>query len=574
MSEAGADDTIDPGRRLIRVDLSAAQSLTQRFAHYFERLTWRTPIHDRRLAGRHPLKLLVVPGDPLSHDPARSETLADGMLSAFGEARDVIGFDWTLPKAGRLFADHVHSFEWLRDLSVLGRRDQVAPEAETMMAGWLAVHADRVSQQAWRPDLWGRRLMMWTAHAPLILSSTDLVYRSKVLNTIARGARHLDRTADRTPPGPQRIAAWCGVVAAGLLLPNGEARRAVGEAGLARALSTSLSADGGVVTRSPVDLLALMGHLAMLRAVYDARRIDVPAAVTAALGRAGPALLGTAMGDGGLSSWQGGLPVAAATVQDVLGACGIVARPLRQSRDWGYQRLSAAGAVLVMDAAPPPVPTVADGGCASTLAFEFADRAERLIVSCGGAGFVAARLPVEVVQGLRTTAAHSTLVLDDSNSTAIHPDGSLGRGVGEVELARQESEAASRIEASHNGYVRRYGLVHRRQLVLTGDGRELRGEDVLLPAGRRVRGGETPFAIRFHLAPGVEPVATSDGLAAVLRTPGGAIWQFRAKAGSIAIEDSVWISPAGRMVPTQQIVVIGRAQPGGVNVSWALRRAR
>jgi hypothetical protein len=28
---------------------------------------------------------------------------------------------------------------------------------------------------------------------PLILSSTDLVYRSAVLNTLARGARHLDR---------------------------------------------------------------------------------------------------------------------------------------------------------------------------------------------------------------------------------------------------------------------------------------------------------------------------------------------------------------------------------------------
>ena len=56
-----------------------------------------------------------------------------------------------------------------------------------------------------------------TAHAPLILSSTDLVYRSKVLNTLARGARYpIGRTKTA---GPKRVAAWSGLPAARLLIP-------------------------------------------------------------------------------------------------------------------------------------------------------------------------------------------------------------------------------------------------------------------------------------------------------------------------------------------------------------------
>ena len=86
---------------------------------------------------------------------------------------------------------------------------------------WLSNHADRVSEPAWRPDLWGWRILFWATHAPLILSSTDLVYRSAVLNGLARGARHLDRSADRAPVGLQRIAAWAGIVAAGLLITGG-----------------------------------------------------------------------------------------------------------------------------------------------------------------------------------------------------------------------------------------------------------------------------------------------------------------------------------------------------------------
>ena len=102
---------------------------------------------------------------------------------------------------------------------------------------------NRLYGDAWRADLWGRRILAWTCHAPLILSSGDLIYRSKVLNALARGARHLDRGADKAVPGANRVAAWCGVVMAGLLIPGGDPRRAFGEAGLARALDGQAETD-------------------------------------------------------------------------------------------------------------------------------------------------------------------------------------------------------------------------------------------------------------------------------------------------------------------------------------------
>src|SRR3546814_13092428 len=89
---------------------------------------------------------------------------------------------------------------------------------------------------------------------------------------------------------------------------------------------------------------------------------------------------------------------------------------MRQAREWGYQRLAAAKAVVIIDAAPPPVARVIDGGCASTLAFEMSDGPHRLIVTCGGARAAVEPLPPDPAEGLRTTAADSTLVL-----AASHP---------------------------------------------------------------------------------------------------------------------------------------------------------
>ncbi len=132
------------------------------------------------------------------------------------------------------------------------------------------------------------------------------------------------------------------------------------------------------------------------------------------------------------------------------------------------------------------------------------DGTQRLVVNCGGPGPLPTELPGELVQGLRTTAAHSTLVLADTNSTNILPDGSLGKGVEDVAIERSEDNDASRLEASHDGYVRAFGLIHKRSLMLGNDGKELRGADQLMARGRKKIRDSAGYAVRFHLAPGVE----------------------------------------------------------------------
>jgi uncharacterized heparinase superfamily protein len=573
--DAGDEDheDIPIGKRLVRVRSDVGLSLSERLTAQFYRLTWRTPLHALRLRGRYPLKLLAVPVDPVVGNGARGAAIMAGALVWNGErvATDAITF--TEANLSSSFINYIHQFAWLRDLAAAAPRAEAAPIAEALTRKWLVSHGEKVSEPAWRPDLWGWRILYWAAHAPLILSSTDLVYRSAVLNGLARGARHLDRTADSAPVGLPRLAAWSGVVAAGLLISGGNPRRSFGEAGLAKAVATAFTTDGGMICRTPRNQFDAVMLLSMLREVYAARRIECPVSITAMLTRAVPALLGVTLGDGGLSSWQGSPPLPSDQVEAVIAASAIRTRPLRQARDWGYQRLSAGHTVVVVDAAPPPISRVSGGGCASTLAFELSDGPHRLIVNCGGGNAGGGGVSAGLADGLRTTAAHSTLILADSNSTAILGNATLGKGVTEVELDRQESDAGSRVEVSHDGYVKRFGLVHQRMLVLSNDGRELRGEDILLPGSGGRKPALSTFAARFHLAPGVEATPTADGMGALLRIDAGALWQFRVRGAKLAIDESIWIDGAGRPNSTQQLVASGESPAGGASISWSLKRA-
>ena len=340
-----------------------------------------------------------------------------------------------------------------------------------------------------------------------------------------------------------------------------------------------------MLSRSPLGQIEATTLLVRLRACYVAVRREPPAALGAMLALLVPPLLALMHGDGALGSWQGGWAYDAERLAVLIGASGVRARPLRDVRQWGYQRVVAGKSVLQLDAAPPPLARHARNGCASTLAFELSAGAQRIVVNCGGAAAAGGLIPVRLEQGLRATAAHSTLVLDDANSTAVLMNGRLGPGVGEVEIDRRtmaaeagNSAGATRLEASHDGYAARYGLLHRRILIVRDDGSELRGEDLLVPTRGKGKRGKVAFAIRFHIGPGIELGRSADGQGVGLALPDGGYWQFRVGgggaefSGEVTIEESLWADGQGRPQAVQQIVLQGLVSRGGGSFAWLLKK--
>ena len=533
-------------------------------------------------------RLLATVDNPLPGQRGAGTALRAGWLTVHGGRLALADLDYANKTITPPFERALHGFRWLDDLAASGPRETGVPIAEKLLAGWLEAHPRPGKGAAWAVGNVGQRLLGWLINAPLILSSHDKAFRGQVLAALDETARWLDRHVGRAEDRLGEVAGWCAIVAAGLLLPEGKPRRLYGEAGLLRALGELIGDDGGVLSRSPLAQIEAIDLLVRLSACYRATRRDPPEAIPAMLGLLVPPLLGVLHGDGGLGNWQGAGAIDAARIEALVAATGVRARPLREARQWGYQRVSAGpqrtATVLVVDAAPPPLARHARHGCASTLAFELSAGKQRLVVNCGGAAFAGGAIPVRLAQGLRATAAHSTLALDDTNSTAVLINGRLGAGVSEVEVERRQVVAdagrrgATRIEAAHDGYAPRFGLTHRRILLLRDDGGELVGEDQLVPSGRRGKRGKVGFAIRFHLAPGVEPYLSEDGRGVALALPDGSHWQFRSGAKDdgvrVALDDSLWADGQGRPQATKQLVIHGLVSRGGGSFPWVFKKMR
>lgn len=585
-AEATPPPVEEPSRALALSDVIAVRSGP---GEALIRLAYRIGIPGHAIAApfRRPqaTRVTATVESPNRGDRTAGTALRTGHFLIHGARLPIASFDFSVsahhaPGVERV----VHSFGWLADLAASAPRTDGAAVAERIAGLWLHAHTTPGKGPAWEAELAGLRLVAWLVHAPLMLGGNDKGLKARLLAAIAETAGWLDKHAPKEPAGFGQVAAWAGVVAAGLLLPHGKPRRLFGEAGLVTALGDMVGEDGGVLSRCPAAQLEAIRLLTDLIACYAAAAVTPPPALAVMRELLVPPLLALRHGDGALGCWQGQGAIPADRVNAVIEASGVRTRPLAQAQGWGYQRIRAGETLLQFDTAPPPRSKHARTGCASTLAFELSDGPQRIIVNCGGAALAGGQVPARIGQGLRATAAFSTLVLDNANSTAVLLHGKLGKGVEAVELDRRQIarpgfREATRIEAAHDGYAGRFGLTHQRILTLSGDGTELAGEDILVPTSRGGKRGKIGFAIRFHLGRGVEVQLAPDKRGASLLLPDGRLWQFRlggdrggAEDITLHAEDSLWVDGDGRPHATEQLVIEGLALRSGGQFSWRFKK--
>jgi uncharacterized heparinase superfamily protein len=472
--------------------------------------------------------------------------------------------DWT---SGSLaWRAAVHGFAWLRDLRALGT-DAARLRGRALAADWLALSGDPVAEA---PEVTGARLSAWLGHWDFLAATAEDAFRRQLMQRMAQDARGVVAGLPAEAAHRGALVALKGGMAAAVALEE--------ETWLARCvrflpaeLERQFNPDGGHVERSPAQLLAALQDVIEIRNLLHGAGVEAPPILAAVLDRAAPALRLLRHADGGLALFNGTRDEPAAILDLVLTQAQSRGRAPAALPETGFQRLAASRTLVIVDAGAPPAARrePAPGGLprgadrfahAGTLAFEMSVGRDRVIVNCGAAPAAEG----EWRDALRATAAHSTLVLADTNSSELRPEG-LGRRAETVECERAEASGAQWLDATHDGWLRQFGVRHRRRLYLSDSGDDLRGEDELEITGDIAPPG---FTVRFHLHPAVVASLQQDEAGVLLRLPSGAGWRLRAKGARVAIEESIFLSAEPRR--SQQVAL--HAEAGATSVQWAISR--
>jgi uncharacterized heparinase superfamily protein len=539
--------------------------LTQRALCRLLQPWYRSRLYGSTLGKRSSGELAAVPTDTWPVDSRPGLAMLEG---EFRFGADVLKNPKPLHNplgATLMWRRQMASFAWLDALRAMGS----APARQFARHVVLAWFADTAAYDSltWSSDLLSARLRRCLMNSAFLETNSDALFRAHLLRPLNRQAEHLARALPDGLNGAALLKASIALMLAGALLPGskgGDKWLRKGGALLDRELHAQILADGGHVERSPAVMLDLLQHLLDLHHALSLTGRKLPDQLISSIGNLACALKLVTHPDGGLALFNDSTEDESSAVIMTLmraGATGAVERDLIQLPQTGFHRMSAGRSVLISDAGAP-APHGLDGHAhAGTLSFEFSHGTERMIVNCG-----AHPIAEEWRQVQRATAAHSALVVDDTNSSMLLPFGGLALTPRSVVVRREQTEAGQWLDARHNGYEEPFGLTHRRRLFLTADGLELIGEETL--SGR---GGKS-FTLRFHLHPAVQVSMTQSSHAALLKLPQGGGWRLRVQGGELSLADSIYLGQSGMVRRTHQLVVQGTIDDDTTQVKWALQK--
>jgi uncharacterized heparinase superfamily protein len=522
-------------------------------------------------------RLIIAPHDLRTADATRAAEIYAGRFVFAGKIVTCHGrsiFDLEPPSED--WEVSLLGFGWLRHLRAADTALTRA-NARALVDDWISNQNNR-RPIGRRADVLSRRVISLLSQAPLVLGDTDSKFYRRYLRGLTREIRYLRFTMLDMPDGVPRLQVLIALCYASLCLANQARHIRSASRKLSDELLRQILPDGGHISRNPGALIDLLIDMLPLRQTFAARNIAPPPALLNAIDRMMPMLRFFRHGDGTIALFNGMSGTPSDLVATLLAYDDTHGTPMASMPHTGFQRLDAGGTTVIMDTGPPPPPNVSHDAHAGCLSFEFSSGPSRIVINCG--------MPSTGRDNWRTfarsTAAHSTLTFADASSCQFVELSAMKKflqgapvvsGPEIVENFREVVTNGELLTTSHDGYLPRFGVIHRRVVMVSPDGTKLDGEDTVSPApGGRIKGNDASYALRFHLHPAVKASRLSDGRGVMLVLPNRDVWTFEALDDKVDLDDSVFL--AGNDGPRRSAqIVIRQDSRHASSVRWSFVRS-
>ena len=518
--------------------------------------------------------LVIVPPVLRSRDPSFWAECESGHFGLSGQTASLNGrapFD--IAPLGPAFERELHGFAWLRHLEAAG--DMAAQKAaRDWVLQWMREQRGR-SGVAAEPAVRARRILSLLAHAPFLLEDAEPAGFEAIGRGLSREIWSLTRSWRDAADGSPRLLALTALANANLVMRGRERQLK----GVLRALGIEIGrqilSDGGHLSRNPAVIMELLLDWLPLKSCFDALTLVPPEAFLTSIPRMLTMLRWLKLGDATLARFNG------VGVSDGAELATLAAYDARPLPGWGiapasrYARLDVGAATMLIDAGAPPPLMMSGEAHAGCLSFEMSARNKLLFMNAGAPA--AGSQDWRAIS--RATASHSTLCVGEQSSARLVRHTALEGLLGAVPLqdpanvtaSITQRDAETVFEGSHDGYLTRLGLIHHRELRLSGEGSAVRGVERLETKGGQDRlKRDVPFAVHFHLHPDTKAARSSKGglETVAIRLSDGQEWRFEAVGAALSVEESLVFASLAGPRPALQIVLRG-ASAGITEIRWS-----
>ena len=204
---------------------------------------------------------------------------------------------------------------------------------------------------------------------------------------------------------------------------------------------------------------------------------------------------------------------------------------------------------------------------AGTLSFEIITNGKKLISNCGYHKKNNTRLN----ELSKSSAAHSTLIIDDNSSSKFiitNKFSTIKTGSKIIYKSSIFEKNYWKINASHDGYLKKYNITHEREIEYYPEQFKFIGNDKIL---NKKENFNIKFDIRFHLEPNVKLMKTQDNKTILIEL-GDEGWKFTCDNYDINIDNGLYFGNKNSYTRNQNIYISGITNIQNENIIWQLNK--
>ena len=227
-----------------------------------------------------------------------------------------------------------------------------------------------------------------------------------------------------------------------------------------------------------------------------------------------------------------------------------------------------------IDCGNPPPNNFAKYYQAGCLAFELISNKQKVICNSGYGKYLSPKL----TSISRSTAAHSTLYINDTSSCIFQKNKSINKVYGnslveKLKVTKKEyteDEDFFSVVASHNGYEKKFGCIHTRSIKISKKQDKIFGQDELKKT--RNYSNSIVYFIRFHIYPDTKIVKTKAGNSILISLPNREGWLLQSKTNDFEIEKNIFLGNKNKIINNESIFISRSMNDEIISVKWQIER--
>jgi uncharacterized heparinase superfamily protein len=458
--------------------------------------------------------------------------------------------------------DKLNNFFWFFSLDLKSSKKAT----QSVIINWINNNF-RYNAKSWGFDITSKRIISWLSNHQLTYEDSDKEYKLKFDKIIQKQTNHLLNEIKNSDEFENKMIGCAAIILTGLAYQDNKNYLNNGLNLLKKIVKSSIDNEGFPFSRNIKQLTFYLKYSIIIREWFKESQNLVPEYVDEAI---------YYLGSSYAFIWQN-------IKNDILFNGNNISNNYEfdqylkrfgykfKNEDKelaGYAILRNKKIVLAIDIGANPKRNFSKDYQSGALSFEIISSGKKLITNSGY--FVNKHNKLNKIS--KSTALHNTLIIEDYSSCAFKKIKKLNFVTNQdLKISKKNiifEENYWKISAAHDGYSKKFGSIHEREVEFYPEQMKFVGFDKIL---RKDPTKNIKFDIRFHLDPITKVMKTQDNKSILIKLEDEG-WKFSCDNFDINIDNGLYFGNKNSYKENQNIFISGMTNKADQTIKWEITK--